>query len=256
MQQEQAINDKVCRSCWTWYSPGHLVCPKCRIRLTVPEAASASTVPDATSSLPLTQPAAAPAEETPSGLSRSQAGGWAGTVTALGNKLTIGAIGVVLVAGAVLLLGARYFSPISATDGSFSVKAPAGWTGSGLKLATGEKPLLALDGPIQDGLQAHFVVVRYPGGYIPMTELEAEWRRMVETQGAGQNGEPGPFGTATVDGSPAVTSDSSLRQGRIEYLVVDHGSGTYIVIFTGAASRFAELRSSGFDAIIASWHWN
>ena len=118
MQQEQAINDKVCRSCWTWYSPGHLVCPKCRIRLTVPEAASPSTVPDATSSLPLTQPAAAPAEETPSGLSRSQAGGWAGTVTALGNKLTIGAIGVVLVAGAVLLLGALSCLLVQANRGA------------------------------------------------------------------------------------------------------------------------------------------
>ena|GEM_PF-6437694 len=249
------MNDKVCRSCWTWYPPGHLVCPKCRIRLTVPGATLASSATDANPSVPLAQPAVAAPEEPLSGLRTSRAAGWAGALPAMGDKVTIGVIGAVLVAGAVLLLGGRYFSPLSATDGSFSVKAPAGWNASRLKLPSGEKPLLALEGPIQDGLQAHFVVVRYPGGYIPMTKLEAEWPRMVETQGGGQNGEPGPFANATVDGSPAVTSDSSLKQGRIEYLVVDHATQTYVVVFTGAANRFAELRSTGFDPIIASWHW-
>ncbi|MDQ6883483.1 MAG: hypothetical protein M3077_04485 [Candidatus Dormibacteraeota bacterium] len=189
-----------------------------------------------------------PAEPAPAG---------SGLLSSLSSKLTLGAGAVLLVALFVLLLGARYFSPVTATDGSFSVKAPAGWTAtSDFKFSSGEKPLLALNGPIRDGLQAHFIVSQLPGAYVPMTEIQAAWPRLVETQGGGQNGAPGPMSTTTVDGAPAITADSSIKQARIEFLVVDHANKTYAVWFTGAASAFAELRSSGFDRIIASWHWN
>lgn len=249
------MGDKVCRNCWSWYPATHLVCPKCRIRLTAAEANPPQAI-EAVPSAPSLEPVAAasgptvpmPAEPAPTG---------SGLLSSLSSKLTAGAGAVLLVALFVLLLGARYFSPVSATDGSFSVKAPSGWTAtSDVKFSSGEKPLLALVGPIQDGLQAHFLVAPYPGGYIPMSEIEAAWPRLVETQGAGQNGAPGPLSKTTVDGAPAITSDSSIAKARIEFVVVDHAGKTYLVWFTGAASAFADLRSSGFDRIIASWHWN
>ena len=248
------MDQKVCRSCWTWYQSGHLVCPKCRVRLTAADATASPAAAEPVPPAPAGQPDGSKLE--PQAFPRATPSGWPALVAAVGNKLTLAAGAAVLLALFVLLLGARYFSPISATDGSFSVKAPAGWSASSAKLASGEQPLLYLYGPVQDGYQTHFLVTQVPGSYRPISELEAAWPRLVETQGGGENGSPGPFSTTTVDGAPAIDSDSSIKNGRIEFLVVDHNHRTYAVIFTGAASAFADLRSTGFDRIIASWHWN
>ena len=110
--------------------------------------------------------------------------------------------------------------------------------------------------PILKSPWGHFAVIEYLGGYAPVSDLESVWPTMVSFHAAGLSGEPGPYSTITVDGSPGIIAEGELSGGPIEFLVVDHANHTYVVMFTGSVDGFAQMLSRGFDPILASWHWN
>lgn len=157
------------------------------------------------------------------------------------------------IAAAVVVLGVvasvlvlRWSAQAVSADGAFTVQVPSGWerfTGTSLPDATTTKnELMALRGPISDGVQAHLVVT-------VGLDHETCGLALTATHVTGTT-------RTTVAGSAALVTDCRTSTMSAELITVNHGNRTYTIAFTCASSQFAQLRDGALHDLIASWRWN
>lgn len=228
----------VCRKCWTWHGSGATVCPRCG----APLQSGATPLPE-----PVAAPAGpvAPQPVAPSATTVPAITGPAGSSRHAGWFAAIAAAVVVLgVVASVLVL--HWSAKAVSADGAFTVQVPSGWerfTATPLPEGTATtSELMALRGPISDGVQAHLVVT---------VGLDHE------TCGLALSA-PHVTGTTrtTVAGSAALVTDCRTSTVSAELITVNHGSRTYTIAFTCASSQFAQLRDGALHDLLASWRWN
>ena len=237
----------VCRNCWTWYQNGETVCPQCRVPLMVADdgapafAAGASTGP-----APATTPTAlgiAP-PTTPGGFN------WV-------RLLPVGGIAAVIVIGIAVLASLNLGGPATASDGSFSVKAP-GWHPTTFSFLNGKRIVLALE-TRKNGGKAEFAVADF-GQQVPLDQIAANWDQVVASPDINRLGHLGTLRSITVGGAPAlivdiqgIQSEGQSYNGQLAF--VDYGNTTYIVALASTPDQFAQFRDTDFANILSSWQW-
>ena len=241
------MGQAVCRNCWTWYANGQTVCPTCRVPLMSADVGAApvdSTQTPTADTATGAPPGPAPAPGTPL---PSTGVGWM-RLLPVGGVLAIAVIGVALFAS--LGLG----GPAKASDGSFSVKAPRGWTPSTTSQIGGYPVVLALSARGSNGVRSEFAVADF-GQLVPLSAIENNWALVLSSGKLPVGGTLGALTRTTVGGAPALEVDYQSSQFSGELLFIDYGNKTYIAALTSAPGDFQRLRQSDFATILSSWEW-
>jgi hypothetical protein len=160
---------------------------------------------------------------------------------------------MVVVVGLAILLTLHLGGPAKASDGSFQVQAPKGWTPDTTSTVDGYPVILALVGPYSNGHVAKFDVADF-GQLVPLSDIEAGWSS-VSTSQLAQSGTFGPLTQTTVGGAPALTVDYTGREFSGQLLFIDYANKTYIVALESAPGDFQSLRGTDFAQILSSWEW-
>jgi hypothetical protein len=176
-----------------------------------------------------------------------------GSSGGLNPLLPLGAIGAVVLIGLGILLTLHLGGPAKASDGSFQVQAPRGWSPDATSSVDGYPVILALAGPYSNGQVSKFDVADF-GQLVPLSNIEGAWGSISTSQLA-QSGTFGPLTETTVGGAPALTVDYTGRDFSGQLLFIDYGNKTYIVALESAPSNFRRLRGTDFAQILSSWEW-
>jgi hypothetical protein len=176
-----------------------------------------------------------------------------GSSGGLNRLLPLGAIGAVVVIGVGLMLSLHLGGPAKASDGSFQVQAPKGWSADATSSVDGYPVILALAGPYSNGQVSKFDVADF-GQLVPLSNIEGAWGNISTSQLA-QSGTFGPLTETTVGGAPALTVDYTGHDFSGQLLFVDYGNKTYIVALESAPADFHRLRGTDFAQILSSWEW-
>ena len=239
------MGSAVCRNCWTWYANGETVCPSCRIPLTGDDGG-----------LPTSTTPTMGVGSAPQGPSATPAMGSAplGASIGLNPLLPIAAIGAVAIIGAGIMLSLHLGGPAKASDGSFQVQAPKGWSPSTTSEVAGYPVILALSAPGLDGIKSDFAVADF-GQQISISQISGNWDAVVANSNLGKEGRFGPLTPTTVGGAPALTVDYQGTTFSGQLLFIDYGGKTYIVALASRPADFQRLRSTDFAQILSSWEW-
>jgi hypothetical protein len=240
------VGAAVCRNCWTWYANGETVCPTCRVPLTGADGGAPTATP---ASMGVGQAPQAPPGAPATVLGAPPAGASGG----LNRLLPLGAIGVVVLIGVAIMLTLHLGGPAKASDGSFQVQAPRGWSPDTASEVDGYPVILALVGPMSGGQLSKFDVADF-GQLVPLSVIEANWQS-VSTSQLAQSGTFGPLTQTSVGGAPALIVDYTGRDFSGQLLFIDYGNKTYIVALESAPSAFSRLRGTDFAQILSSWEW-
>lgn len=172
----------------------------------------------------------------------------------LNRLLPLGAIGAVVLIGVAIMLTLHLGGPAKASDGSFQVQAPRGWTPSTRSEVDGYPVILALQTVASNGAAADFAVADF-GQQIPLSTIEDNWQVVASSSNLAQSGRFGALTRTTVGGAPALTVDYVGNQFSGQLLFVDYANKTYIVALQSGPSDFGRLRGTDFAQILSSWEW-
>jgi hypothetical protein len=168
--------------------------------------------------------------------------------------LPVAGVLALAVIGVAVLASLNIGGPAKAADGSFSVKAPRGWSPTTTSQVQGYRVLLALAASGSHGVRKEFAVADF-GQLIPLSAIENNWQLVLSSGKLPVGGTLGALTHTTVGGAPALQVDYQSSQFSGELLFIDYGPKTYIVALTSAPSDFPSLRGGDFASILSSWEW-
>jgi len=172
----------------------------------------------------------------------------------INRLLPLGAIGAVVVIGIAIMATLHLGGPAKASDGSFQVQAPRGWSPSTTSQVDGYPVILALSGPTASGVRAEFAVADF-GQLVPLQDIEDNWQAVASSSNLAQSGRFGVLTHTTVGGAPALKVDYVGTKFSGQLLFIDYGNKSYIVALESAPADFDHLRGTDFAQILSSWEW-
>lgn len=166
--------------------------------------------------------------------------------------LPVAGIAAIIAIGFAVLASLSLGGPATASDGSFSVKAP-GWHPTTFSFIEGRRVVLALE-TLKNGGKAEFAVADF-GQQVPLNQIAANWDQVVASGNLNQLGHLGSLSSTTVGGAPALIVDIEGTQWGGQLAFVDYGNTTYIVALVSTPGQFAKFRGTDFATILSSWQW-